>query len=67
MGAVALWALLLVILWLLRPRGVAAREIIRVVPDVVRLLRALIVDRAVPTGVRVVIGGLFVWIISPSI
>ena len=64
-GLVALWALLLVVFWLLRPKGVPVREIIRVVPDVVRLLRALIADRAVPLDVRVIIGGLFVWIISP--
>ena len=45
-GLVALWALLLVVFWVLRPKGVPVREIIRVVPDVVRLLRALIADRA---------------------
>jgi uncharacterized membrane protein YkvA (DUF1232 family) len=36
-----------------------------VVPDVIRLLRALIADRSVPWDVRIVIGGLLVWIISP--
>jgi uncharacterized membrane protein YkvA (DUF1232 family) len=64
-GLVALWALLLVVFWVLRPKGVPVREIIRVVPDVVRLLRALIADTAVPLDVRVIIGGLFVWIVSP--
>lgn len=64
-GLVALWAVLLVIFWLLRPKGVPVREILRVVPDVIRLLRALITDRGVPADVRVVIGGLVLWIISP--
>jgi uncharacterized membrane protein YkvA (DUF1232 family) len=65
LGLIAVWALLLVIFWLLRPKGVPVREILRVVPDVVRLLRTLIADAAVPLDVRVIIGGLFVWIISP--
>jgi uncharacterized membrane protein YkvA (DUF1232 family) len=65
LSLVAVWALLLLILWLLRPKGVPVREIIRVVPDVIRLLRSIIADRAAPWDVRVVIGVLFVWIISP--
>ena len=65
LGLVALWAVLLVIFWLLRPKGVPVRQILRVVPDVVRLLRRLIADGTVPLDVRVIIGGLFVWIVSP--
>src|ERR671914_517191 len=65
LGLIALWAVLLVIFWLLRPEGVPVREILRVVPDVVRLLRRLIADGTVPLDVRVIIGGLFVWIVSP--
>ena len=65
LGLVALWALFLLIFWLLRPKGVPIREIVRVVPDVVRLLRSVLADRGVPLDVRLVIGGLFVWIISP--
>ena len=62
---VALWAALLVLFWALRPRGVPAREIVRVVPDVLRLLRSLIGDRGVPLDVRVVLVGLVAWILSP--
>lgn len=65
LGLVAVWAVLLAIFWLLRPKGVPVREILRVVPDVVRLLRSIIGDRTAPWDVRVVIGGLFIWIISP--
>jgi uncharacterized membrane protein YkvA (DUF1232 family) len=64
-GLIGLWAVLLVIFWLLRPKGVPVREILRVVPDVVRLLRSIIGDRAAPLDVRLVIGGLILWIISP--
>ena len=64
-GLIALWAVLLVIFWLLRPKGVPVREILRVVPDVVRLLRSIISDHSAPLDVRLVIGGLILWIISP--
>lgn len=62
---VLVWAAFLVAFWVLRPRDVAVREIVRVVPDVVRLLRSLIVTSSVPLDVRVVLAGLLVWILSP--
>lgn len=65
LGLVALWAFLIVLLWLLRPKDVPLREVLRVIPDVVRLLRSLVTDKSTPIGVRLVIGALFVWIISP--
>src|SRR5829696_7207495 len=62
----AVWASLLVLFWLLRPKDVPVREILRVVPDVLRLLRALIADRAVPLDARLVLIGLVAWIVSPD-
>jgi len=64
-GLVALWAALLVLFWLVRPKDVSARELIRVIPDVVRLIRSVITDRGAPFDVRLVLIGLLVWIISP--
>ena len=64
-GLVVVWAIFLLIFWLLRPKDVPVREILRVIPDVIRLLRSIIGDRTAPWDVRVIIGGLFVWIISP--
>lgn len=64
-GLVALWVVMLAIFWLLRPKGVPVGDIIRVVPDVLRLLRSLITDRSAPLDVRVVLVGLMAWIISP--
>jgi uncharacterized membrane protein YkvA (DUF1232 family) len=67
-AAVALlvvWVALLWLLWLLRPRDVTARELIRVIPDVVRLLRSMIADRTVPLDARLVLVGLVAWIVSP--
>ena len=64
-GIVLLWAALLVVFWLLRPRGVSARELVGTIPSVLRLMRSLIGDRSVPQDVRAVLFGLLVWILSP--
>jgi len=59
------WSLLLVVFWLLRPRDVSVRELLGVIPDVLRLLRSLIGDGSVPADVRIVLVGLIAWIVSP--
>jgi uncharacterized membrane protein YkvA (DUF1232 family) len=64
-GLVAAWAALLLALWLLRPRDVGARELVRIVPDVLRLVRDLLRDPAVPRGVRASLVVLLVWLLSP--
>jgi uncharacterized membrane protein YkvA (DUF1232 family) len=61
----AAWVVLLALLWAFRPRGVPARALVRVVPDVVRLLRALITDGSLPLDARLVLVGLLAWIVSP--
>jgi uncharacterized membrane protein YkvA (DUF1232 family) len=65
LGLAVLWAALLVLFWLLRPKGVPTREVLRLIPDVLRLLRSVIADRSAPLDVRVVLVGLLVWIVSP--
>jgi uncharacterized membrane protein YkvA (DUF1232 family) len=65
LAVVGVWAFLLVILWLFRPKNISARELVRLVPDVLRLLRRLVGDRAVPLDVRLVLVGLVLWIINP--
>ncbi len=64
-GVAIVWLAFLAIFWLLRPRGVAAREIAGIVPDVLRLIRSVIADRDAPLDVRVVLVGLLLWIVSP--
>ncbi len=64
-GLVALWAMLLVLFWVLRPKGVPVRELLGLIPDVLRLLRSLIGDRSAPPDVRLVLVGLLAWILSP--
>lgn len=48
----SVWALLVALVWFLRPRDVALPEVLRVIPDVVRLVRRLIGDRSVPIDAR---------------
>jgi len=62
---VALWFLVLAIFWAVRPKAIAVREILGLVPDVLRLLRSIIGDRSAPLGVRLVLLGLVAWILSP--
>ncbi len=64
-GVAALWAVLLILFWALRPKGVSVRELLGVIPDVLRLLRSLIGDRTAPLDVRIVLVGLVAWIVSP--
>ena len=64
-GVLALWLGLIVALWFLRPRDVGLRVLLPVVPDVLRLIRGLLADRATPLGVRVAMTLLLVWLLSP--
>lgn len=52
-GLLLLWLLLVVALWVSRPDDVRLGELLRLLPDVVRLLRRLASDPALPRGVRV--------------
>jgi len=65
LGLVALWAALLVVFWVLRPKDVSIRELLGLIPDILRLLRSLIGDRTAPLDVRFVLIGLVAWIVSP--
>jgi uncharacterized membrane protein YkvA (DUF1232 family) len=60
-----LWAGVLLLLWLTRPRGLATRDLLRVLPDVLRLGRSIVADRSVPLDVRLALIGALVWIVSP--
>jgi uncharacterized membrane protein YkvA (DUF1232 family) len=64
-GLVTAWALLVALLWFLRPRDVAVAELVRFVPDLVRLVRALLADRALEGRVRLALLILLVWLVSP--
>jgi uncharacterized membrane protein YkvA (DUF1232 family) len=62
---VAAWQVLVAILWLHRPSRDLAMPIVRLVPDLARLVRALLADDTTPRSVKVVLGGLLVYLLSP--
>ena len=64
-GLVALWAVIIALLWLFRPRGVGLREALAIVPDLLRLIRGLIADATTPLDVRAVLVAMLIWIVSP--
>lgn len=61
----AVWLAFVAILCAFRPRDVRLGQLVRIVPDVLRLLRSLIGDRTSPLGVRVAVGGLLLWFLNP--
>jgi uncharacterized membrane protein YkvA (DUF1232 family) len=65
LSLLAVWIILIAVLWLLRPRDVRLGELVRIVPDVARMVRRLIADGSVPFGVRFALIGLLAWLISP--
>jgi uncharacterized membrane protein YkvA (DUF1232 family) len=52
-GVVLLWTALIVALWFVRPEELRIRDALRLLPDLVRLLRRLAGDRTLPRGVRI--------------
>jgi uncharacterized membrane protein YkvA (DUF1232 family) len=64
-GLLLLWAAMLALFWVLRPRDVPPRELVALMPDLLRLLRDLVRDGATPLDARLVIVVLAAWIVSP--
>ena len=59
------WLALIVALAIGRPKGSLLKEALRLVPDLLRLLKRLTTDRTVPTGVRVRVALLFIYLAIP--
>ncbi len=64
-GLLLLWAALLLLLWRARPPDLTVREALRLLPDLVRLVRRLAADRSLPRGVRVRLWLLLGYLLSP--
>jgi uncharacterized membrane protein YkvA (DUF1232 family) len=64
-GLLAVWLLLLAALWRSRPDGLTVRSALRLLPDLVRLVRRLAGDRSLPRGVRVRLWLLLAYLLSP--
>jgi uncharacterized membrane protein YkvA (DUF1232 family) len=52
-GLLLCWLVLMAVLWTTRPDEMRARELLRRLPDVLRLVRRLAGDGTLPRGVRV--------------
>jgi uncharacterized membrane protein YkvA (DUF1232 family) len=62
-GLLLLWGVLLLLVW--RSRSLAPREALRLLPDLIRLVRRLAADRSLPRGIRVRLWLLLVYLVSP--
>jgi uncharacterized membrane protein YkvA (DUF1232 family) len=65
LGLVAVWIVLVALLWAFRPRDLRLGELLRIVPDLVRLVRGLLADRSVPLAARLALIGLLAWMVNP--
>jgi len=67
-GLLLLWLLMVALLWRAQrhtPDKTRMRDAMRLIPDVVRLLRRLAADRTLPRSVRVRLWCLLIYLISP--
>ncbi len=64
-GLLLCWAVLVAVLWWRRPEETRLRDLLRLLPDVLRLVRRLAGDRSLPRGVRVRLWLLLAYLASP--
>lgn len=62
---VAIWLVLVALIWVHRPSRHLAGAALRLLPDVLVMLRALVADPATPRRERWLLIGLFAWLASP--
>lgn len=59
------WLALAVTLWLVKPDDVGITDLLRLLPDTLRLLKRLATDPEMPRRIRVVLAGLLIFLASP--
>jgi uncharacterized membrane protein YkvA (DUF1232 family) len=64
-GVLLVWAALIVALWMTKPDELRLREAMRLLPDLVRLLRRLAADASLPRGVRIRLWLLLAYLAMP--
>ncbi|WP_433305835.1 YkvA family protein [Actinoplanes sp. CA-030573] len=64
-GLVLIWVALLIALLVAKPGRGQLKEALRLLPDLLRLLRRLAADRSLPRGVRVRLGLLIAYLAVP--
>lgn len=64
-GLVLAWIALILVLIIARPQGGLLREALRILPDLVRLLRRLAADKTLPRAVRAGLALLLAYLATP--
>jgi uncharacterized membrane protein YkvA (DUF1232 family) len=62
---IVVWLVLVAVIWLHRPTRELAMPALRALPDIIRLARRLLADPRTPTGHRIGLVVLIVWLVSP--
>lgn len=62
---VAIWLILAVALWVLKPDKTRLQDMVRLLPDVLRLLKRLAVDPQMPRRIRVGLFLVLAFVVSP--
>jgi uncharacterized membrane protein YkvA (DUF1232 family) len=62
---IAVWAIVVVVIWLHRPTRDLAMPALRALPDLIRLARRLLADPRTPMRHKVALAFLLVWLVSP--
>jgi uncharacterized membrane protein YkvA (DUF1232 family) len=62
---IAVWAIVVVVIWLHRPTRELAMPALRALPDLIRLARRLLADPRTPMRHKVALAFLLVWLVSP--
>jgi uncharacterized membrane protein YkvA (DUF1232 family) len=64
-GLVLVWAVLAAVLWLIKPDEYALKDALRLLPDLIRLIKRLVADPDTPRGVRIRLALLLVYLALP--
>lgn len=64
-GLLLVWAALIIALWFRKPDEVGLQDAMRLLPDVLRLVKRLASDRTLPAGVRVRLALLIAYLALP--
>jgi uncharacterized membrane protein YkvA (DUF1232 family) len=64
-GLILIWAVLVAALWLTRPADYDVKEALRLLPDLLRLIKRLAGDPDTPRGVRIRLALLLVYLALP--
>jgi uncharacterized membrane protein YkvA (DUF1232 family) len=64
-GLAMAWVLLVIFLLLYKPKDLVVKEVMRLVPDTLRLLKRLAADGSLPRGVRIRLWLLFGYLVMP--